>query len=171
MLGYRNVTKGYRLYDLTQRKIIHSRDVQFNETVKECRQGIQDVTDSDYQLIAEFSEVTDHDSQSVNDITQSDDDQQPNPPELRRSTRDTKKPSFYGQECSNICEVPESPMCYQEATAGPDKEKWETAMKTEMTSLRENDVWDLVELPVGKKVVGCKWVYKVKTGADGSVQR
>ena len=47
-------------------------------------------------------------------------------------------------------------MRYQEANAGPDKEKWETAMKTEMTSLRENDVWDLVELPVGKKVVGCK---------------
>ena len=62
-------------------------------------------------------------------------------------------------------------MSYQEAAAGPDKQKWETAMKTEMTSLRENDVWDLVELPVGKKVVGCKWVYKVKTGADGSVQR
>ena len=35
-------------------------------------------------------------------------------------------------------------------------------MKTEITSLRENDVWNLVELPVGKKVVGCKWVYKVK---------
>ena len=33
MLGYGNVTKGYRLYDLTQRKIIHSRVVQFNETV------------------------------------------------------------------------------------------------------------------------------------------
>ena len=44
-------------------------------------------------------------------------------------------------------------------------------METEMTSLRENHVWDLVKLPVGKKTVGSKWVYKVKTGADGSVQR
>ena len=43
--------------------------------------------------------------------------------------------------------------------------------ETEMTSLRENDVWDLVELPAGKKVVGCKWIYKVKTGVDASVQR
>ena len=171
LLGYGSATKGYRLYDPTQRKIIHSRDVHFNETVKDCKQGKQDVTNNDYQLIAEFSKVTDHDSQSENDTTQCDDDQQPNPLNLRRSTRERKKPSFYGQECSNICEVPKSPMCYQEATAGPDKEKWETAMKTELTSLRENDVWDLVELPVGKKVVGCKWVYKVKTGADGSVQR
>ena len=44
-------------------------------------------------------------------------------------------------------------------------------METEMTSLRENNVWDLVKLPEGKKTVGSKWVYKVKTGGDGSVQR
>ena len=44
-------------------------------------------------------------------------------------------------------------------------------METEMTSLRENHDWDLVNLPVGKKTVGSKWVYKVKSGADGSVQR
>ena len=44
-------------------------------------------------------------------------------------------------------------------------------METEMTSLRENHVWDLVKLPVGKMTVGSKWVYKVQTGADGSVQR
>ena len=59
----------------------------------------QDVNDNDYQLNAEFSEVTDHDSQSANDTTQSDDNQHLNSPELPRST---KKPSFYGQEYSNI---------------------------------------------------------------------
>ena len=50
--------------------------------LSECKQGAQGVTDSDYQLIAEFSEVTDHDSQSAHDTTQSDDDQKSNPPEL-----------------------------------------------------------------------------------------
>ena len=82
-----------------------------------------------------------------------------------------RQPKYYGQESSNVCEVPQSPVSYQEATTGPDKRKWETAMETEMTSLRENHVCDLVNLPVGKKTVGSKWVYKVKTGADGSVQR
>jgi len=42
-------------------------------------------------------------------------------------------------------------------------------METEMTSLRENNVWDLVKMPQGKKTIGSKWVYKVKTGADESV--
>jgi hypothetical protein len=31
--------------------------------------------------------------------------------------------------------------------------------------------WDLVKLPVGKKPVGCKWVYNVKYGVDGSIER
>ena len=44
-------------------------------------------------------------------------------------------------------------------------------METEMNSLRENDVWDLVNLPPGRKAVGSKWVFKKKTGADGSIER
>lgn len=35
-------------------------------------------------------------------------------------------------------------------------------MKAEMNSLAWNDVWDLVELPPGRKIVGSKWVFKKK---------
>ena len=44
-------------------------------------------------------------------------------------------------------------------------------MESELSSLRENEAWELVKLPEGKHMVGSKWVYKIKTGADGSVQR
>ena len=44
-------------------------------------------------------------------------------------------------------------------------------MEKEMESLRVNDVWDLVELPKDRKTVGSKWLFKVKIGADGSVER
>ena len=40
-----------------------------------------------------------------------------------------------------------------------------------MKSLYDNDAWELVELPEGKKPVTSKWVYKAKKGADGSVER
>ena len=40
-----------------------------------------------------------------------------------------------------------------------------------MKSLKANDVWELVDLPAEKKAVGSKWVYKVKTRADGSIER
>ena len=32
-------------------------------------------------------------------------------------------------------------------------------------------VWELVELPPGKNVMSCKWVYKVKRNPDGSVDK
>ena len=169
MIGYGNVTKGYRLYDAIEGKIIYSRDVQFNEKVEECPQNTEDTAKSDYQLTVEFSEGSE--IEMDHDVTQSEQVKESSLLEPRRSTRTRRQPNYYGQESSNVCEVPQSPVSYREATTGPDKRKWETAMETEMTSLRENHVWDLVKLPVGKKTVGSKWVYKVKTGADGSVQR
>uniref|UniRef100_A0A2N9GH63 Integrase catalytic domain-containing protein n=1 Tax=Fagus sylvatica TaxID=28930 RepID=A0A2N9GH63_FAGSY len=31
--------------------------------------------------------------------------------------------------------------------------------------------WDLIDLPAGKSVIGCKWVYKIKTRSDGTIDR
>ena len=44
-------------------------------------------------------------------------------------------------------------------------------MKAELRSLQHNDVWELVELPKDRKLVGSKWVYKVKVDGDGHIER
>jgi len=44
-------------------------------------------------------------------------------------------------------------------------------MHEEMEALHKNKTWDLVKLPNGKKVVGCKWVFTIKHKVDGSVER
>ncbi|XP_048226451.1 uncharacterized mitochondrial protein AtMg00820-like [Ricinus communis] len=44
-------------------------------------------------------------------------------------------------------------------------------MKEELQALTKIQTWDLVDLPVDKAVVGCKWVYKIKTRADGSIEQ
>ena len=43
-------------------------------------------------------------------------------------------------------------------------------MKEELDALTKNHTWDLVTLPPGQSVVGCKWIYKIKTHFDGSIE-
>ena len=44
-------------------------------------------------------------------------------------------------------------------------------MKEELDALTKNHTWDLVTLPPKQSVVGCKWIYKIKTCSDGSIKR
>ena len=44
-------------------------------------------------------------------------------------------------------------------------------MKDEMSSMRCNDVWDLVELLNGAKAIGCKWFFKTKKDSLGNIER
>ena len=54
--------------------------------------------------------------------------------------------------------------------SSPIKTQWETAMELEMKSLSDNEVWELIELPKGRKTVGSKWVYKIKVDGDGYIE-
>ncbi|KAL5578140.1 hypothetical protein UlMin_019839 [Ulmus minor] len=45
------------------------------------------------------------------------------------------------------------------------------AMTDEYVALLKNNTWSLVELPSDKKVIGCRWVFKVKENSDGSISR
>ena len=60
------------------------------------------------------------------------------------------------------------PHTYREASTDP---LWQIAMKKELDALFKNYTWDLVTLPPWKYVVGCKWIYKIKTHFDGSIER
>ena len=68
-------------------------------------------------------------------------------------------------------ELPPEPRTVAEALKGPYAPKWKEAMDTEMHTLMERGTWELTELPAGKKPVGVKWVFKVKTNADGSLDK
>ena len=61
------------------------------------------------------------------------------------------------------------PTTYQEAMLDPDSEKWLEAMKSEIQSMYDNQVWTLIDPPEGTKTIGCKWVFKKKTDMDGKV--
>src|SRR4051812_34991074 len=63
----------------------------------------------------------------------------------------------------------DDPETYEEAMMSPDSNKWQEAMKSEIGSMYENQVWTLVDLPDGRKAVENKWIFKKKTDADGNV--
>jgi len=44
-------------------------------------------------------------------------------------------------------------------------------MKDELKFMKDNDVWDLVELPKRKKLIGCRWMFKTKKDSKGNVER
>jgi len=60
------------------------------------------------------------------------------------------------------------PKDWKEAKQDP---KWREAMLEELRALEKNKTWDLVELPIGKKAVSCKWVFTVKQSPEGKVER
>ena len=43
--------------------------------------------------------------------------------------------------------------------------------KEEIFALEQNQTWELVPKPRDVKPISCKWVYKVKTRPDGSIER
>ena len=54
---------------------------------------------------------------------------------------------------------------------GSDSQKWIDAIKEEFKSVQDNQVWDLVPLPEGKRSIGCKWIFKTKRDSMGNVER
>ena len=52
-----------------------------------------------------------------------------------------------------------------------EKEQWKKAMDEEMLAMKENQVCIMVDKPKDCKLVSTKWVYTVKTDANGEVQR
>ena len=61
------------------------------------------------------------------------------------------------------------PTTYEEYMNSLESDKWLIAMKSEMVSMYENQVWTLVDPPEGIKPIGCKWVFKKKTNMEGKV--
>ena len=43
-------------------------------------------------------------------------------------------------------------------------------MKKELDVLTKSHTWDLVTRPPRQFVIGCKWIYKIKTHSDGSIE-
>ncbi|GKE04499.1 retrotransposon protein, putative, ty1-copia subclass [Tanacetum coccineum] len=61
------------------------------------------------------------------------------------------------------------PANYKAALLDHESDKWPNVMNVEMQSMKDNRVWELVNLPPNGKTIGHKWLFKKKTDMDGAV--
>ena len=179
-VGYSLTSKGYRLFDETNRKLYIRRDVEFNESDFGQTSAMTTEPDPKSMEVKQNADTTAKDEEEVAETRRSEtEDQQ----ELRRSERIRKTPVRYGYDeyadtatyrvrhvAYHLSEVDE-PSTIQDANSSHHAAEWKAATDAEYNSLIENKTWKLVELPPGRKAVGCKWVFKLKHDVDGRVER
>ncbi|CAI7773398.1 unnamed protein product [Closterium sp. NIES-54] len=68
-------------------------------------------------------------------------------------------------------EMPGEPATLKEALESSDAEEWTNAMESELKIIEENGTWELVELPEGRKAITSKRLFKIKSDADGKIER
>ncbi|RVW54692.1 Retrovirus-related Pol polyprotein from transposon TNT 1-94 [Vitis vinifera] len=95
---------------------------------------------------------------------------------LRRSQRE-KSPAIsndyevYLNECDYDVGLESDPTSYGQAINSENSTLWIYAMEEQLKSMKDNEVWDIVELPKGIKTIGCKWIFKTKHDSKGNVKR
>ncbi|CAI7783444.1 unnamed protein product [Closterium sp. NIES-53] len=68
-------------------------------------------------------------------------------------------------------EMPGELATLKEALESSDAEEWKKTTESELKSIKENGTWELVELPEGRKAITSKWLFKIKSDAEGKIER
>ncbi|KAH9679295.1 retrovirus-related pol polyprotein from transposon TNT 1-94-like protein [Citrus sinensis] len=84
----------------------------------------------------------------------------------RRPRREIKKPGWLTKDMVVAYALPviddDIPNTFGEALRSSESDQWKLAMEEEMKFLYQNQTWELVKLPKGKRAIGNKWVYTKK---------
>ncbi|KAJ9547882.1 hypothetical protein OSB04_020425 [Centaurea solstitialis] len=169
-VGYPKTTVGYYFYNPEENKVFVARNGKFLEEKFLSLENTR--KDVDLQIVDEenTTPVVEPEIQHDNVEPQSEPIEEVRTQDLRRSSRVRQEPDRYlgflvSQDSGDLNE----PTSYGEAVSGSESEQWQEAMKAEMQSMYDNQVWELTDLPQHCKAVGRKWVFKKKTDMDGNV--
>ena len=172
-VGYCTQSKGYRLLGENTSKVFIRRDVIFNEKDfgHTAEAMLKPVSPETFEV---------HPKVGVKAESPVEQSKETEPNELRRSERSRRPPVRYGldeyaspsaQHLALKAYQLAEPQSMEEALASGLSKEWKQAADAEYKSLMDNQTWDLVELPKGRKTIGSKWVFEVKHDCDGKVER
>uniref|UniRef100_A0A1J3JNZ9 Retrovirus-related Pol polyprotein from transposon TNT 1-94 n=1 Tax=Noccaea caerulescens TaxID=107243 RepID=A0A1J3JNZ9_NOCCA len=188
--------KGYKLLDLETNKIHISRNVLFHEDLFPFTEGQSDfisdffspTVDSSFSNRPDVENVETGSPRSIHDDSVADAGSE-------RVKRSSKTPAYLQDYFCNITET-EIPyplsayMSYEKLcdeykayicvvplhpeptsfTQAKKFDEWLKAMNEELFALESTGTWMICSLPPDKHAIGCKWVYKIKVHADGSLE-
>lgn len=194
LVGYVNDKDGYRIWCPQQRKVICTHDVIFKpETICNVRNEIKVIeTEEDRNDEIEEKKTQDKEQEETTDeetedesfkSTEEEEKEKPRNKEknqeaedetqqIRRSTRNKKLPAWMTGEFAWISEAggasQQNPNSYSEAIKSEESEKWLKAMHEELSSLKENETWELVPQPSKAQVIQNRWTFRIKTADNGT---
>jgi len=194
MFGVSKESKAYRLYDPATGKILISRDVHFDETRGwewEDKLLEQELVWEDSVKEPAGEEGTEADqpeqqeqAESEEEVVEEEAHQNQNLPSVETGAARQRQPPIWmkdyviGNAKVLIAEEedelfamfvgPEDPGNFEEAV---QMEVWRKAMEAEIASIKENNTWELVELPEEGKVIGLKWIFKTKFNEKGEIDK
>ncbi|KAG7554412.1 Integrase catalytic core [Arabidopsis suecica] len=130
----------------------------------------------------EHTENTGEETEDNNDFfdttheTEHEENQDQPQPSLRRTQRQIIKPKYLEDYVLLAEEEGEDlllllnnePRDFYEAS---ESKEWIQACEDELQSIEKNKTWNLVDLPIGVKPIGLKWVFKLKRNSDGSINK
>ncbi|KAL0539841.1 hypothetical protein IC582_024062 [Cucumis melo] len=197
-IGYPEKSKGYIFYCPNHStRIVETRNVRFIENdiisgsleprkvkIQEVRVEIpSSITSSQVVVPVVVDSLNNPQEQQINGQTPHNDivtnepvTEGPKEIELRRSVRSRRSTIFYDylvylHESEFDLSINNDPVLFSQAIKEDNSTKWLDAMKEELKSMNDNEVWDLVELPKESKRVGCKWVFKTKRDSNDNIER
>ncbi|GJW95866.1 retrotransposon protein, putative, ty1-copia subclass [Tanacetum coccineum] len=167
-VGYPKETMGYSFYSPSENKVFVARNAEFFESklldlkASGSVEDLEEIQEEDTNPSVDTSLNHEEDDQEI-DEPQSD----INP--IRRSTR-TRRPTdrlclYIDTKEHELGDLGE-PANYKATLLDLESKKWLDVMNVEMQSMKDNDVWVLVELPPNARTVGSKWLFKKKTDMD-----
>ncbi|GKA90276.1 retrotransposon protein, putative, ty1-copia subclass [Tanacetum coccineum] len=170
-VGYPKETMGYSFYNPSENKVFVARNAEFFES------KLLDLKASGSVEDLELIQEEDTNPSVDTSLNHEEDDQEIDEPQsdinpIRRSTR-TRRPTdrlclYIDAEEHELGDLGE-PANYKAALLDPESKKWLDLMNVKMQSMKDNDVWVLVELPPNARTVGSKLLFKKKTDMDGAV--
>ena len=190
-IGYDSNSTAYVFQELATKKIIKARNVLFKEdeiqplsSKEEIYQGERILESPNLDLDEECSNeqtkekpVADKVGEVGNEIPEQPHDEQEDIEHeaLPRENRNRRPPERYGNpytfNTTQQEKIATEPKTYEEAVNSTKAKQWKEAMQAEVESLENNNTWTFVDRPKDKNVLPGKWVYRVKYGADGQVDK